>query len=112
MLAKSFLTMHRRAGLIGLVAALCGAILVLASCGQPVPFTGIPLGQAIGLGHVLPGPASPTGLSVKLPDSGSPLKPDSWTNVSSLDLAVTSLSKPGDKLVLEADFLPEEQPFS
>src|SRR5579883_2607276 len=112
MLAKSFLSMHRKTSVVGLVAVLLGATVVLASCGQPVPFTGVSLGEAIGLGHVLPGPAAPTELSARIAGAGSPLQPNGWTNASTLELAATTVSKPADKLVLEVEFLPEEQPFS
>jgi hypothetical protein len=104
--------MHSRASIFGLVAVLLGATLVLASCGTPVPFTGVPLGEVIGLGHVLPGPTAPTGLSASVADASTVLQPNSWTNASHLDLAVTTVSKANDRLVVEVEFLPQEQPFS
>lgn len=104
--------MRSKANIAGLGTVLGLTILVLASCGQPVPFTSTPIGEVIGLGHVVAGPPPPASLAVHAADTGADLEAGSWTNSPTLELSAATAAKPGDRIVVEAEFLPEQQPFA
>src|SRR5690348_17140208 len=108
--------MHMRAfgvrskvGLGGLVAALCGAALALASCGQPAPFTRVEMPGLLALFQPAAPPPAPAATQVQTED-GRQLKPDSWTNQGQVELGVSLPPTGGGPLAIEAEFAPEEQP--
>jgi lipoprotein-anchoring transpeptidase ErfK/SrfK len=97
--------------MMGLGAALVGAILTLASCGTPTPFVHVPqLSQLASFGHRLTAPAAPQGLNVELPNTGAILGPDAWTSASQVRLGA-QLPNGSGQGVLEAEFRPEQQPL-
>lgn len=104
--------MRSKASVLGLCAVLSATIVALASCGQPVPFMSMPLGEAIGLGRVLPAPPTPLSLSASANGSDQRLEPGSWTNAQQLLLSVDASKAASNQLMVEAEFLPEQQPFS
>src|SRR5712692_10140156 len=101
--------MRGRAGFLGLGAALSGAILMLASCGQPVPFTQLSFARVLTLNR--PAPAPPLSISLTAASTGAALQPDSWTNSSQLRLEATLPPDAPSRLMIEAEFVPEQQPL-
>jgi lipoprotein-anchoring transpeptidase ErfK/SrfK len=102
---------HSRAQVAGLGAVFLGAILALASCGQPVPFTGVPINQVVTLGHAVPAPAAPQNLIARALSTGVVLQPDGWTNTAQLELGFAASNEIGNRVQIEAEFQPEQQPL-
>jgi lipoprotein-anchoring transpeptidase ErfK/SrfK len=97
-------------GLSGLGVALCGALLALASCGQPVPFTQVAVPSPLTWFHVAPAPAAPASVFAETA-SGDPLKPDRWTNEAQIHLGAALPLEATGQLAVEAEFAPEQQPL-
>jgi lipoprotein-anchoring transpeptidase ErfK/SrfK len=101
----------KRLSTVLLGATLCGAILVLASCGQPVPFTHVPFAQAFTFGRPAPTPVAPSSVYAQTANTDSALKPGAWTNSPRVQLGAARPAGAANPLVLEAEFQPEQQPL-
>jgi lipoprotein-anchoring transpeptidase ErfK/SrfK len=100
---------RRNAGLVGLGLALCAAVLALASCGQIAPFTFSQSFIFHRAAPLPPSPAAPLSATAANASTGAAVGPNSWTNVSQLQLSAELPAGAPDNLVLEAQFLPEGQ---
>lgn len=99
--------MRSKGGLMGLGAALCLALVALASCGQPVPFA-----QAIPFLHTAPPPPPPTSLYALTSSDGHLLNDGTWTNSAQIDLGASFDSDPKSPAHLEAELQPQDQAFT
>ncbi len=108
--------MHRTGGVIGFSAALLGAALTLVSCGQPVLFTQISVPALPSMPSIpaFSRPAPPpavAAVSVAAASTGAELKPGAWTSSAELELRADVPEGAGSDFVVEAEFVPEDQPL-
>src|SRR5579862_4519419 len=99
--------MRGKLGLAGLGVTLCAAVLALASCGQPIPFT-----QLAPLFRGAPPPPAPQSVYAMFVNTGVAVPPNSWTNSNRIELGATLAPGDSNQLAPEIEFVPAEQPFA
>jgi lipoprotein-anchoring transpeptidase ErfK/SrfK len=101
-----------KVGLSALAVALCGAVLTLASCGQPVSLTHVELPSQLSWLHLTPTPPAPPASVFAQTLNGDGIEPGAWINQGQIDLGTAMPSDAAAPLAVEAEFEPEQQPLA